>query len=226
MEIPTSLGSVSPAANQVVSGISLSTSSLLFGDQLVGTTSASQTVTISNVGITSITNIRFAWSANFSDSTNCGTSLAPGRSCRINVRFSPTTTGVLTGTLTITDSDPTSPQIVSLTGTVVQPVANLTPASQRFVPIPRRTTSAPVGFTLWNVGTVPMTINNISIGGANPGQFAISSNTCGASLAIGASCTINVTFSSRNAGTFNASLRVSDNAPGSPQAASLTGIAQ
>ena len=44
------------------------------------------------------------------------------------MRFRPTATGVLTGTLTITDSDPTSPQIVTLTGTGVQPVANLTPS--------------------------------------------------------------------------------------------------
>jgi hypothetical protein len=183
-------------------------------------------MTISNVGTTTITINSIAWSANFSDSTTCGATLAPGRSCRINVRFAPTTTGVLTGTLTITDSDPTSPQRVTLTGTGVQPIANLTPGSQTFTPIPRRTTSAPFGFTLSNAGTAPLTINNISLGGTNPGQFAISSNTCGASLAMGASCTINVTFSSRNAGTFNAILRVSDNAPGSPQSASLIGTAQ
>jgi hypothetical protein len=216
----------SAPVTQVVSGISLSTTSLLFGNQLVGTNSASQTVTISNGGITTITGITISWSANFSDSTTCGTSLAPGRSCRINVRFVPSSTGVLTGTLTITDSDPTSPQSVKLTGTGVQPAASLTPASHTFGPILRRTTSAPFGFTLSNTGTAPMTINNVSIGGTNPGQFAISSNTCGGSLAIGATCTINVTFSSRTAGTFNATLNVSDNAPASPQTGTLTGTAQ
>ena len=96
------LGSTSATATQVVSNISLSTTSLLFGNQLVGTTSAPQTVTLANVGTTTLTGISFAWSGNFSDSTTCGTSLAPGRSCRINARFRPTSTGVLTGTLTIT----------------------------------------------------------------------------------------------------------------------------
>lgn len=217
---------VSKPVTQVVSSISLSTSSLLFGDQLVGTTSASQTVTISNVGITTITGISFAWSANFSDSTTCGISLAPGRSCRINVRFRPTTTGVLAGTLTITDSDPTSPQIVTLTGTGVQPAAALSPTSNNFGTAARGTSSAPFSFTLSNPGTFALTINRISLGGANPGQFIITSNNCGTSLAVGANCTINVTFSPRQRGAFSATLNVSDNAPLSPQTATLSGTGQ
>jgi FtsP/CotA-like multicopper oxidase with cupredoxin domain len=211
---------VSLPVTQLVSGISLSTTSLLFGDQLVGTSSASQTVTISNVGITTITGISFAWSANFSDSTNCGTSLAPGRSCRVNVRFIPTTTGVLTGFLTITNSDPTSPQRVSLTGTGVQPAATLSPNPVAFGTMPRRT-SKTLPVTLSNPGTAPLTINGISAGG----RFS-QTNNCGSSLAIGATCTINVTFSSNTAGTFTGTLTVNDNAPGSPQTASLSGTAQ
>jgi FtsP/CotA-like multicopper oxidase with cupredoxin domain len=211
---------VSLPVTQLVSGISLSTISLLFGDQVVGTPSASQTVTISNVGITTITGISFAWSANFSDSTNCGTSLAPGRSCRVNVRFIPTTTGVLTGFLTITNSDPTSPQRVSLTGTGVQPAAVLSPSAVPFGTIPRRTNKT-LPVTLSNPGTAPLTINGISASG----RFS-QTNNCGASLAIGATCTINVTFSSNTAGTFTGTLTVRDSAPGTPQTATLSGTAQ
>jgi Bacterial Ig-like domain (group 3)/MBG domain (YGX type)/Abnormal spindle-like microcephaly-assoc'd, ASPM-SPD-2-Hydin len=113
-------GSTSASATQAVSNVSLSTFSLLFGNQVVGTRSATQQVTIANVRTTTLTISGFSWSPNFSDSNNCGGSLAPGRSCCVNVVFAPTTTGVLTVTLTITDSDITSPQVVTLTGTGIQ----------------------------------------------------------------------------------------------------------
>jgi FtsP/CotA-like multicopper oxidase with cupredoxin domain len=216
----------SAAVTQTVSNLSLSTTSLLFGNQNVGTRSAAQTVTLSNVGTTTLTISSITWTANFSDSTNCGTTLLAGRSCRINVVFAPTTTGVLTGTLTITDSDITSPQIVTLTGTGVQPGVSLTPTSWAFGPVTRGSTSAPQTFTLANTGTATLTINNINLNGANPGQFAIQSRTCGTTLASGASCTINVVFAPNRRGNFTANLRVADNAPNSPQTATLTGTGQ
>jgi FtsP/CotA-like multicopper oxidase with cupredoxin domain len=219
-------GSASAAATQRVSGVSLSTTSLLFGNQVVGTISATQQVTLANVGNTTLTISNIAWSANFSDSNNCGGSLAPGRSCRINVRFAPTTTGVLTGTLTITDSDVTSPQIVTLTGTGVQAAVSLSPTSHNFGTQARRTTSAPFTFILSNSGTASLTINSINLGGANANQFAIQSRTCTNTLAAGSSCNINVVFSPSNRATYNAILQVNDNAPGSPQTATLTGIGQ
>jgi Cep192 domain 4/HYDIN/CFA65/VesB-like, Ig-like domain len=206
--------------------VDVSTTSLLFGNQLVGTRSASQTITLVNVGTTTLTISSVVWSANFSDSTNCIGSLAPGRSCRINVAFVPTTTGVLNGTLTITDSDVTSPQVVSLTGTGVQPVASLSPTSHNFGTVARRTTSSPFTFTLSNTGTAALTINSINLGGANANQFAIQSRTCTNTLAVGSSCNINVVFSPTNRGPQNATLQVNDNAPGSPQTAALSGTGQ
>src|SRR5207302_6446724 len=68
-------GSASAAATQNVSSVSLSTTSLLFGNHVVGTTSASQTVTSANVGATTLTITGIARSPNFSDSNNCGGSL-------------------------------------------------------------------------------------------------------------------------------------------------------
>jgi hypothetical protein len=214
----------STAVTQLVSNISVSTTALLFGNQLVGTTSAAQTVTLANVGTTTLTGISFAWSGNFSDSTTCGTSLAPGRSCRINVRFRPTSTGVLTGTLTITNSDPTSPQIVALTGTGVQPAAVLSPTSFGFGTVTRGSSSS-FAFTLSNPGNMALTINAISFNGTNAPQFS-QTNNCGASLGAGASCTINVTFAPTRRGALSANLRVADNAPASPQLAALTGTGQ
>ncbi len=218
-------GSASTTVTQKVSGVSLSTTSLLFGNQVVGSISAAQQVTLANVGTATLTISNIQWSPNFSDSNNCGGSLAPGRSCRINVRFAPTTTGVLTGTLTITDSDITSPQIITLTGTGVQAGVSLSPTSFNFGTVARRS-SATTTFTLNNSGTSLLTINSIRISGGNANQFSIPSRTCGNSLGVGASCTINVRFSPTNRGTFNATLQVTDNAPNSPQTAALTGTGQ
>jgi FtsP/CotA-like multicopper oxidase with cupredoxin domain len=221
------LGSTSASVNQQVSGISLSTTSLLFGNQLVNTNSAPQTVTLSNVGTTTITGISLAWSANFSDSTNCGTSLARGSSCRINVRFRPTTTGVLTGTLTITDSDFTSPQIVTLTGTGVAPINAVSPSALTFNS-PLNVVSAAQPVTVTNSGTAPLVINGFARSGTNGNQFAAANVNCpigGAGLAAGSSCTVNVTFlpTSSTTLTKNVLLTVNVNAPALPASVSLTG---
>ena len=216
----------SAPVTEVVSSISLSTTSLLFGNQLVGTRSAAQTVTLMNVGTTPLTINSITWSTNFSDSTNCGTTLNPGRSCRINVVFAPTTTGVLTGALTITDSDVTSPQTITLIGTGVQPAATLSPGSWNFGIVTRGSTGTPQTFTLTNTGTATLTINSIGLNGTNPGQFIITSRTCGTSLSPGANCTITVNFAPTRRGASTANLRVADNAPGSPQLAALTGTGQ
>jgi hypothetical protein len=219
-------GSASSAVTQRVSGVSLSTTSLLFGNQLVGTMSAAQQVTLANVGTTTLTISNIQWRPNFSDSNDCGGSLAPGRSCRINVRFAPTTTGVLTGTLTITDSDITSPKVITLSGTGIQPAVTLTPTSHSFGTQAWRTTSPPFTFTLANTGSATLNINSIGLAGANPGQFIITSRTCGSTLAVGATCTISVAFAPTGRQTYSATLRVADNAPNSPQTATLTGTGQ
>ena len=222
------LASSSTAVTQVVSQVSLSAKSLLFGNQLVGSTSAAQSVTLVNVGTTPLAfpATPITVTGPFSQTDTCprnGNNLAAGRSCTITVRFAPTTTGVLAGTVVINTADAASPATITLTGTGIQPVATLTPASNNFGNVTRRTTSAPVAFTLSSTGTAPLTITRISLVGANPGQFTITSNTCGATLAVGATCTINVAFSPVGAGARTATLQVIDNAPTSPQTATLTG---
>jgi FtsP/CotA-like multicopper oxidase with cupredoxin domain len=223
------LGSVSPAANQqVVSGVVLSTSSLLFGNQLVGSTSSSQAVTIANVGTTTVTINSITLGginpADFTRTTTCGGTLRAGQNCRVNVSFRPTAAGTRLATLTINDSDPSSPQTVSLTGLGAQPSGALSPATYNFGTVLRRQ-NASYGFTLSNTGTVPIRINRISLTGTNANQFTQRSN-CGGTLGAGLSCTITVSFAPTQRGTANATLSVSDNAVGSPHTASLSGLGQ
>jgi len=76
--------------------------------------------------------------------------------------------------------------------------------------------------TLTNTGKVTLSISNITVAGANPGDFA-QTGTCGASVAAGANCSLSVTFAPTAMGSRTASLSISDNASGSPQTVSLTG---
>ncbi len=99
---------------------------LNFGNVAVGTTSPSQILQVSNIGNQQLTASGLAISANFtqqpSGGTDCSSStqLLGGGGCEIAVAFSPTTTGVLNGTMALTDNalnNAASQQTVALTGT-------------------------------------------------------------------------------------------------------------
>jgi hypothetical protein len=76
--------------------------------------------------------------------------------------------------------------------------------------------------TLTNNGGMPLLIQSM---GAT-GDFAViaGSNTCGSSLAVGASCTAQIVFAPGAAGTRAGSLAVVDSAGSSPQSLQLTGM--
>ncbi len=98
-------------------GASLSPSSLVFAPQLLQTTSAAQAVSLNNVGSQALSITGITSSGDFAQTNNCGSSVAAGASCTINVTFTPTQGGGLTGAISVTDNAPGSPQTVSLTGT-------------------------------------------------------------------------------------------------------------
>ncbi len=199
------------------------------------TTSAPQNVALSNSGnaplqISSIS-IVGADASRFSRTHDCGSSLAPGTQCTVAVTFSPTTTGAHSATLQFTDDHQGasgSTQTVSLTGTATAapaPVAGVTPTSLTFTTT-AGTTSATQNATLSNTGNAPLSIAGVSLVGSDPARFALASNTCGSSLAAGASCTVGVTFSPTSTGARSATLRFTDNHQGnagSTQNVSLSG---
>jgi hypothetical protein len=90
---------------------------LTFSPQIVGSTSAAQTVTLTNPGQTALSIASVAITAGFQQSNTCGSSVAPGFSCPIAVTFTPTTAGPLSGTLTVTDNAAETTQTVALSGT-------------------------------------------------------------------------------------------------------------
>ena len=89
---------------------------LNFSGQIVGTTSPSQVVTLNNTGDGPLTISNVAVTGDFSETNNCGASVAPAASCTFNITFSPTTAGNRAGSLTITDNAAGSPLSVNLSG--------------------------------------------------------------------------------------------------------------
>src|SRR6202166_1874989 len=203
----------------------LTPTSLSFGTLAVGLTSAVKTVTLKNVGTTAITITSIAVTgAEAGDfpktATSCGSSLAVAASCTVSVTFKPTTTGARSANLTFTDSAAGSPQQVPLSGTGT--TAEITPTSVSFGSVTVGTISAAKTVTLKNVGTTAITITSVTIAGTDPGDFG-QTNPCGSSLAADASCTISVTFKPIVTGNRSATLKVTDNAAGSPQQVSSSG---
>jgi hypothetical protein len=208
---------ISPGAG---TGVFASPVNLAFGNQAVNTPSAAKIVTLFNDSASTLTILGVSFTgtnaADFGQTTTCTGALAAASSCTYNITFTPTTTSAESATFSITDSDATSPQTVSLTGTGTPPPSaiSLTPSTMTFG-------TSPQIATLTNSGTSTLTITGISFTGPNAADFG-QTNTCGASLAAGANCTISVTFTASAAGTESATLNVADSDPSSPQTVALS----
>lgn len=212
--------------NEGTGQASLSPTSLSLGSVAQGEVSALHTVTLKNSGTATITiNSISVFPAQYSidASSTCQVSgtLANNATCTINVVANdPATLGALPlGTLTV-NTTATNPEIsIPLSGTVVAPVA-LT-SSLSFGNQPVNTTSAAKSVTLTNNQASVLSIGTISA----PASYAVATgaNTCGATLAAGASCQIWLTFTPTALGATPASLSVSDGAPTTPQTSTLSG---
>jgi phosphatidylserine/phosphatidylglycerophosphate/cardiolipin synthase-like enzyme len=210
----------------------LSSSSIVFATINAGTVSASQTVMLSNggTGPLTITGVVYGGtnSDQFTGSTTCGATLAVNASCNITGTFSPTQTGTFSATVTLTDNAGSvagSTQVVTLSGTSVGPLPSFNPPALAFAST-LNTAATAQSVTLTNNGTAALAITSASLTGTSAGLFSITANTCGSSVAVGANCTISVNFTPTATGTFNAALSLADNAPGSPQTVTLTGVGQ
>jgi len=111
---------------------------------------------------------------------------------------------------------------VNFTSTAI-PAAQLSPASINFGTVLYLSNSSNSTVTLRNTGGATLTISAIATTGTNPGDFVISSQTCGTTLAANATCTVSLHFTPQAAGARAAALTFTDNAANSPQSVSLTG---
>jgi len=200
--------------------VTLTPSNLTFAAQLVGTTSAAQTATLTNTGNQVVSISGVSMSGAFSETNDCPSSLGIGMSCQVQIEFQPTGVGPASGTLSISDGAAGSPQKVGLqgTGTVIQ----ILPLSVNFGNQKVGTVSSPAPITVTNTGSSVVTISSIGFTGTDSGDF-LQTNNCGKNIASHSSCTINVRFKPAATGARSASLNVNDNGGASPQSVPLSG---
>ena len=203
----------------------LSPTSLTFPATIEGQLSAAQTLTLTNSGGVPLTYINISVSGAFQQTNNCTASLAANSSCAISVQFDPTATGTQTGTLSISDVTRTQPQTVALSGTgLAPPVLSVSPTILSFTGQSVGQASAAQTVTVSNTGGAPLANVGFQIIGLSASSFSYGASTCGATLAIGNSCTVQVTFTPTASGGALASLAVSSSTPGvAPVTVTLSG---
>ena len=158
-----------PVGSGSFPAVTLSRISIDFGSQATGTSSAPQTVTLTNTGGATLTvsgiSVTGLNSGDFAQTNNCSSPIAPSGSCTISTVFTPTATGTRAAAVTITDNAPGSPHTVSLTGTgtgfsITPRVAVLTPGmTQQFA------VADP------NAGTLIWSVDGVTGGSASAGTI-------------------------------------------------------
>ncbi len=198
------------------------TTPLTFVRQVLGTKSSPESVTLTNTGTAalSINSMYVSGPFHLAGGTTCAASVAAGESCTIAVSFKPTAEGASAGLVTILDSASSKPQVIELSG--LGTVIKVSPTQLTFPAQKVGTKSAPQTATITNTGSTAVTVNGVNIAGRNLSDYA-QTNTCGSSIAAGASCKVTVTFTPGAKGTRTATAEINDNGGGSPQGILLTG---
>jgi hypothetical protein len=189
---------------------------------MISATSAAQNITVSNTSASavalqtpSVTGTDFKMSAN-----TCGATLPPSTGCTVSIAFTPTASGVRSGTFTIVDDAGT--QNVSLSGTGTSPATDaLSPLALTFGTQQLGTASPAQQISLTNQGDVPLTLIAAQI---VAGDFSVV-NACGNSLNPHSTCSISVSFQPKSVGPITGSLSLSDQYRSQLIALSGTGVA-
>jgi hypothetical protein len=204
----------------------LNPTSLSFPATSTGLLSTAQTVTLTNSGGMPLTLISTSVSAQFLESSTCGTQLAAGALCTVSVTFDPAQVGTVTGTLTV--GDVLHVQTVALSGSGLAPASfSISPSSLTFTNQQPGMPSAPQTLTISNVGGAPLANVGFSIAGAAASSYSIAGTNCGALLNNGSNCTVQIVFTPNATGVIAAMLAVSSSTLGvSPASAPLNGSGQ
>ena len=178
---------VSLSGNGTAPAPHLSTSALAFGNQIVGTVSAAQSVAVTNPsgvavdtldisGATVTSSGNAADAADFVVTAPSSGSITPGvAGASWSVVYQPSLPArAESATLTLLSD--AGPLTIALTGTGLAALASTTPANLAFAAQPKGTSSRPQSFIINNAGTDALAISAYGLSGANVGDFAISSS--------------------------------------------------
>lgn len=196
----------------------LNPTSLTFASASVNSTSSAQTITLSNTGNATLNISDIQMSGDFAQTNNCPPALGFGSSCQFQITFTPTAGGARTGTMTLTDDAPDSPQTISLTGSGFVTTGTVSPSTLSFGNQNLNVASATQVITVTNTGGNVMTVSGVS----TTGDFS-QTNDCTALAANGGACRVTVTFTPSASGSRTGTVVINDNAQGNPHSVSLSG---
>jgi hypothetical protein len=224
--------SASPAATAIPPGNPLWVYPDIVTFQTTEGTPLTEQIAVINAAYQTTTIGAISTSSGFTQTNNCGTSLAaaeyggasePGY-CIITVTFNGGGSGITPGTLTIPNSagNTVNVMLVGSTGgnTQITP-PQVTPTSLSFGYLLVGQSASAQTVKLTNpAGSAALSISSIETSTG----FS-QTDSCGSVLAGGASCTISVTFTPTAAGTFSGSLAITTSASSTPLGVSLSGTA-
>ena len=205
--------------------ISVSPASLSFAGQPVGTAGTPLALTVSNSGGAPMDNVGIQITgqaaASFSTgTTTCGATLINGSHCTVQVIFKPVAAGISAATLTVSSSTPGVAAVaVTLSGTgTTASGLSVSPAQMTFTVAVMGQTSAAQTATISNTSAVNATGLTLAV----TAPFNLTQNTCGTSLAAGASCQTAVSFTPTASGVTTGALTIGS-ATLSPATLTLSG---
>ena len=211
-------GGGSGPAETPVPAASVSSNSMSYGNQRVGSNSAVQTLTVTNTGTAALTlsgvALGGADATQFSMTSNCASSLAPGASCTASITFAPSSTGAKSTAIALQTNASSSPT-VTLTGTGTTPIATVSITSLAFAAQLAGSTSAGQTFNVSNTGTAPLTVTSIALNGTDAASYSLQ-NTCTSAVAPGGTCSVTVAFSPITEGAKVSTVHVQTDAATSP----------
>ncbi|HTA57608.1 MAG TPA: choice-of-anchor D domain-containing protein [Candidatus Baltobacteraceae bacterium] len=215
-------GTGTPSAQTYL--LSLSTGSLGFGNQAVGTAGTLPfTATNKGTGSVSISQVTAA-GPGFSISGFSGAAtLAPGQSLSLAVNFAPTAAGSVSGSVTVVSTATNSPATIQVSGTGTATTQtyqlSFNPAAIAFGNQPVYGSSS-LPFTLTNTGTGSVSISQVTITGSG---FSVSGFSGAATLAAGQSLPLTASFAPTATGSVSGSLSVVSTATNSPATIPVSG---
>jgi len=206
-----------------VTPLDVSPASLNFGSALTGTTSPSQGVLLGNGRQGTAQDYTLTIAGDFVISQNVCANPMPGFfGCFIQISFAPKTPGPQQGTLTVSYPGITETSVITLNGTGIDTAAVVSLPATFDVGSTPVATAAQRPVTISNIGNAALTISGFSLSGTNASDFSVAPGQC-ATVAAGATCSIQVGFNPAAPLQKQATLTISDNGLNNPHSLTLTG---
>ena len=219
----TAITAAQPASSSVLATYTLSSSALTFATTQVGNISPTQNITLTNTGTSTLHIASLVASADFTATSGCST-LLPSATCTISVQFTPgnlSSQSLHTGTLEISSDASDALEFATLLGSTTPAPLALAPTSLNFGSVSLGQ-SGQLSVTATNTSNSPIIFGSLTI----TGPYTVSNSTCpasGATLAAGAQCTLNITFTPTASASQPGILSFSSSATQLPLTVALSG---